>query len=128
MFEKSAFSVLRRYSDFLWLYETLSINNPGVVVPPVPEKNPFGRFNDHFVRQRRFALEKCIQKIANHPVLAKDPDLKLFLESDSFALDVSTIYQLFHEDRLTSRICRLSIGRPSLLMSEAVLWRLSVKP
>lgn len=92
MFEKSAFSVLRRYSDFLWLYETLSINNPGVVVPPVPEKNPFGRFNDHFVRQRRFALEKCIQKIANHPVLAKDPDLKLFLESDSFALDVSTIY------------------------------------
>ncbi|KAJ3934591.1 MAG: Vps5 C terminal like-domain-containing protein [Lentinula lateritia] len=35
-----------------------------------------------------FALEKCIQKIANHPVLSKDPDLKLFLESDTFALDI----------------------------------------
>ncbi|KAG5641906.1 hypothetical protein DXG03_003973 [Asterophora parasitica] len=88
LFQKSAFSVLRRYSDFLWLYETLSVNNPGVVVPPVPEKNSFGRFDDHFVRQRRFALEKCIQKIANHPVLGKDADLRLFLESDTFSLDI----------------------------------------
>jgi hypothetical protein len=64
------------------------MNNPGVVVPPVPEKNTFGRFDDQFVRQRRFALEKCIHKIANHPVLGKDADLKLFLESDTFALDV----------------------------------------
>jgi sorting nexin-1/2 len=88
LFQKSAFSVLRRYSDFLWLYETLSINNPGVVVPPVPEKNTFGRFDDQFVRQRRMALEKCIQKTANHPVLGKDPDLRKFLESDSFALDI----------------------------------------
>ncbi|KAJ3864860.1 Vps5 C terminal like-domain-containing protein [Lentinula novae-zelandiae] len=104
LYQKSAFSVLRRYSDFLWLYNTLSFNNPGVVVPPVPEKNPLlftnpilgsagkkgyvGRFDEGFIRQRRFALEKCIQKIANHLVLCKDPDLKLFLESDTFALDI----------------------------------------
>ncbi|GJE91193.1 Vps5-domain-containing protein [Phanerochaete sordida] len=88
MYSKSAFSVLRRYSDFLWLYETLSNNNPGVVVPPVPEKSPFNRFDTQFVQQRRLALEKCISKIANHPVLQKDPDLKLFLESDTFSLDI----------------------------------------
>ncbi|KAJ3815273.1 Vps5 C terminal like-domain-containing protein [Lentinula aff. lateritia] len=104
LYQKSAFSVLRRYSDFLWLYNTLTFNNPGVVVPPVPEKNPLlftnpilgsagkkgyvGRFDEGFIRQRRFALEKCIQKIANHLVLCKDPDLKLFLESDTFALDI----------------------------------------
>ncbi|KAJ7066572.1 Vps5 C terminal like-domain-containing protein [Mycena amicta] len=88
LYKKSAFSVLRRYSDFLWIYETLSQNNPGVVVPPVPEKSPFGRFDDQFVKQRRQALEKCITKIANHPVLMKDPDLKLFLESDTFSLDI----------------------------------------
>jgi sorting nexin-1/2 len=76
----------------LWLYETLSNNNPGVVVPPVPEKNPFGRFDQNFVRQRRLALEKCIQKTANHPELAKDADLKFFLESDNFALDVRLHY------------------------------------
>ncbi|OCH85499.1 Vps5-domain-containing protein [Obba rivulosa] len=88
LYSKSSFSVLRRYSDFLWLYETLSLNNPGVVVPPVPEKKPVGRFDANFVQQRRLALEKCIQKIVNHPVLQKDPDLKLFLESDTFALDI----------------------------------------
>ncbi|OSD02924.1 Vps5-domain-containing protein [Trametes coccinea BRFM310] len=88
MYKKSTFSVLRRYSDFLWLYETLSMNNPGVVVPPVPEKAPFGRFDNEFVQQRRLGLEKCIQKIANHPVLQKDPDLRLFLESDTFSLDI----------------------------------------
>ena len=65
------------------------MNNPGVVVPPVPEKNPYRRFDQGFVEQRRLALEKCIQKIANHPVLQKDSDLKMFLESDTFALDVS---------------------------------------
>ena len=91
LFSKSSFSVLRRYSDFLWLYETLSNNNPGVVVPPVPEKSPFNRFDASFLQQRRLALEKCIQKIANHPVLQKDSDLKLFLESDTFSLDVSTV-------------------------------------
>jgi sorting nexin-1/2 len=91
LFRSSSFSVLRRYSDFLWLYETLSLNNPGVVVPPVPEKSPFGRFEGTFVEQRRLGLEKCINKMANHPVLQKDADLKMFLESDSFALDVSRL-------------------------------------
>jgi sorting nexin-1/2 len=66
------------------------MNNPGVVVPPVPEKSALNRFDEQFVRQRRLALEKCIQKVANHPVLCKDSDLKLFLESDTFALDVSS--------------------------------------
>lgn len=90
LFSKSSFSVLRRYSEFLWLYETLSLNNPGVVVPPVPEKNTYGlgRFESTFVEQRRSALEKCVMKIAAHPVLQKDPDFKLFLESDSFSLDI----------------------------------------
>ncbi|KAI0272519.1 Vps5 C terminal like-domain-containing protein [Gloeopeniophorella convolvens] len=88
LYSKPTFSVLRRYSDFLWLYETLSLNNPGVVVPPVPEKSPFGRFDDQFVQQRRTGLENCINKMANHPVLCKDADLKLFLESDTFSLDI----------------------------------------
>jgi len=88
LFSKASFSVLRRFSDFLWLYDALSANNPGVVVPPVPEKNPFGRFQDTFIEQRRLGLQQCITKIANHPVLQKDPDLKFFLESDNFSLEI----------------------------------------
>ena len=60
-----------------------------MIVPPIPEKSSLNRFQETFVENRRLALNKSIQKIANHPALCNDVDLKLFLESDSFALDVS---------------------------------------
>ncbi|EUC60851.1 sorting nexin-1 protein, putative [Rhizoctonia solani AG-3 Rhs1AP] len=87
-YRKPNMSVLRRYSDFLWLFETLSFNKAGIFIPPVPEKQGFGRFQGAFVEQRRLALNNCIQKIANHPILSTDDDFKFFIESDSFALDV----------------------------------------
>ena len=63
------------------------MNNPGVIVPPVPDKHPFGRFQDTFIETRRLALERCLTKITGHPVLQLDPDLRLFLESDHFAAE-----------------------------------------
>ena len=86
-YRKGDFSVLRRFSDFLWLYEALTINNPGVIVPPVPDKQPFGRFQDQFVESRRLALSRCLAKMTSHPILQLDPDLRMFLESDSFAIE-----------------------------------------
>lgn len=79
-----SFTVTRRYRDFLWLYERLHDNNPGVVVPPPPEKQAVGRFDTNFVESRRMALERMINKTAAHPVLQMDGDLKTFLESESF--------------------------------------------
>lgn len=35
-------SVLRRFSQFLWLVERVGANNPGVIVPPVPDKQLSG--------------------------------------------------------------------------------------
>ncbi|OCF46000.1 hypothetical protein I317_00088 [Kwoniella heveanensis CBS 569] len=86
-YRKGSFSVLRRFSDFLWLFEVLTSNNPGVIVPPVPGKHTFGRFQDQFIETRRAALQRCLGKITSHPVLQLDPDLRLFLESDSFAYE-----------------------------------------
>ncbi|ORY25951.1 Vps5 C terminal like-domain-containing protein [Naematelia encephala] len=86
-YRKSEFSVLRRFSDFLWLFDALTLNNPGVIVPPVPDKHPFGRFQDQFIETRRQALERCLNKVTSHPVLQLDLDLRLFLESDSFAIE-----------------------------------------
>lgn len=63
-------------------------NNPGVVVPPPPEKQALNRFESNFVESRRAALEKMLNKTAAHPTLQHDPDLKLFLESESFSGDV----------------------------------------
>ena len=78
----------RRYRDFLWLYNSLHNNNPGVVVPPPTEKQAVGRFDTEFVESRRQALERMLNKIAAHPTLHHDGDLKIFLESDAFNVDV----------------------------------------
>jgi sorting nexin-1/2 len=80
-------SALRRFSDFLWLVEALTSNNPGIVIPPVPDKHTFGRFQEQFIETRRLALERSLTKITSHPVLQLDPDLRLFLESDNFAVE-----------------------------------------
>lgn len=59
-----------------------------MIVPPPPEKQAVGRFNDNFVESRRAALEKMLNKIAAHPTLQLDSDLKIFLESETFTIDV----------------------------------------
>jgi sorting nexin-1/2 len=82
------FTVSRRYRDFLWLYTQLHNNNPGVIIPPPPEKQAVGRFEVDFVESRRAALERMLTKAATHPVLQHDSDLKLFLESDAFNVDI----------------------------------------
>lgn len=82
------FAVSRRYRDFLWLYNQLHNNNPGVVVPPPPEKQAVGRFDADFVESRRQALERMLNKCAAHPILQHDGDLKLFLESEAFNVDI----------------------------------------
>jgi len=89
-----------------------------VVVPPVPEKSSFGRFDDQFVQQRRTALENCINKVANHPVLCKDADLKLFLESDTFSLDVCVSNA--RRKLIDLNFDRSNTVKRSLLMNEEV--------
>ncbi|KAF9161280.1 Vacuolar protein sorting-associated protein 5 [Mortierella sp. AD011] len=87
-FKSNDFTVQRRYRDFLWLYNQLTTHNPGVIVPPVSEKHALGRFQDEFVESRRIALERCLRKITAHPMLYGDPDLKLFLESESLVAEI----------------------------------------
>ncbi|GAO48218.1 Vps5-domain-containing protein [Saitoella complicata NRRL Y-17804] len=87
-FKVPEFAVMRRYRDFLWLFDKLNSNNPGVMVPAPPEKQAVGRFDEDFVEARRHALERMLVKVAAHPVLHRDPDFKLFLESETFNVDV----------------------------------------
>ncbi|KAI4203650.1 MAG: hypothetical protein LQ350_001651 [Teloschistes chrysophthalmus] len=87
-YRQPEFTVSRRYRDFLWLYNSLHNNSPGVVVPPPPEKQAVGRFDSNFVESRRAALERMLNKTAAHPILQHDGDLKIFLESDAFNVDV----------------------------------------
>lgn len=103
IFSKQEFSVLRRFSDFLGLHEKLTEKylRSGRIIPPAPEKNALGTtklkmtstpstesatgpggVQGEFVERRRAALERYVNRTAQHPVLCIDPDFREFLESD----------------------------------------------
>lgn len=82
-------AVLRRYSDFLWLYERLHIERAGAVVPPIPEKQPVGRFSPAFVEDRRVNLERFIRRVAVHPELGDAPCLGIFLRADDMTFQAA---------------------------------------
>lgn len=83
MMTTQAFSaVLRRFSDFLWLYEKLQHERAGAIVPPVPEKQPVGRFSPSFVENRRRDLERFLRRVATHPELQDCACLDTFLRAD----------------------------------------------
>jgi len=50
-----------------------------------------GRFQEEFVEARRMGLERCLQKMVAHPFLYDDPDVKVFLESETFSADASIL-------------------------------------
>lgn len=77
--------VTRRYNDFLWLYHQLLNNHPGYIIPPPPEKQVYGRFDDKFIESRRLALENMLKKISKRNVFQNDLDFILFLQSENFS-------------------------------------------
>ena len=82
-------AVLRRYSDFLWLYERLQADRAGAVVPPLPEKQPVGRFSPAFVEERRRHLEQFLRRVAVHPELSDCSCLDAFLRADDMTFQAA---------------------------------------
>lgn len=83
MFQNPGYSaVLRRYSDFLWLFERLHAERGGAIVPPVPEKQPVGRFSAAFIEDRRRNLEKFLRRVAIQPELQDAGCVNTFLRAD----------------------------------------------
>ncbi|KAG8440340.1 hypothetical protein GDO86_006186 [Hymenochirus boettgeri] len=102
MFKNKNFTVKRRFSDFLGLYEKLSEKHSqnGCIVAPPPEKSLIGMTkvkvgkedssSVEFLERRRAALERYLQRIVSHPTLLQDPDVREFLEKDELPRAVST--------------------------------------
>ncbi|CEG48450.1 sorting nexin 1 [Plasmopara halstedii] len=80
-FSKRSFSVVRRYSDFVWIHTHINAMYPGVVVPPLPEKLLVGRFSPEFIESRRRALQVFLQRCCLHPELQHSQHLITFLEA-----------------------------------------------
>ena len=63
----------RRFRDFVSLADVLKSRHRGYFLPPRPEKNAVEgqRMTDNFLEERRQALEKYMNKLARHPVIAR---------------------------------------------------------
>ena len=96
-FQYGQFSVIRRYSDFVWLSEMLQKDVPGSIVPPLPEKAVVGRFSAEFVESRRRLLEKFCVRLAAHDELSDSKYFKLFLQADDAGLSVAKAEQKLAE-------------------------------
>jgi len=85
----SCTAVLRRYSDFLWLYERLQKERAGAIVPPLPEKQAVSRFSQAFIEDRRVNLERFLRRIAVHPELYDTNCLDTFLRADDLSFQTA---------------------------------------
>ena len=90
------FSVTRRFRDFDWLHAQLGLKFPGVIVPPLPEKQSATvqtmrvsgvGFSAEWLEERRAQLARFLQRVVCHPSLHTAPDLQTFLEASEETLE-----------------------------------------
>ena len=88
-FAKPTTTVRRRFTDFVFLYKTLSKEYPACAVPPLPDKHKMeyvrgDRFGTDFTQRRANSLHRFLTRISLHPVLRRANLLILFLESNDW--------------------------------------------
>ncbi|TGZ82171.1 hypothetical protein EX30DRAFT_363269 [Ascodesmis nigricans] len=85
-FQRPHVEVRRRFTDFVYLYKTLSREFPACAVPPLPDKHKMeyvrgDRFGPDFTQRRAHSLHRFLKRLTLHPVLRRTPTLMTFLES-----------------------------------------------
>ncbi|KAI9730964.1 MAG: intercellular trafficking and secretion [Claussenomyces sp. TS43310] len=88
-FQKPVTSVRRRFTDFVFLYNTLCTEYPTCAVPPLPDKHKMeyvtgDRFSQEFMLRRANSLNRFLRRLALHPVLRRSTLLTIFLESQDW--------------------------------------------
>ncbi|KAI0251172.1 hypothetical protein BJV78DRAFT_1282682 [Lactifluus subvellereus] len=86
----SRITVHRRFSHFVVLNTALTRRLPGIALPPLPEKQYAGRFNDDFVEARRGDLERYLARIVRHPVARYAEILTFFLSCERMETSASS--------------------------------------
>ncbi|XP_017790106.1 PREDICTED: sorting nexin lst-4 [Habropoda laboriosa] len=63
--------VSRRYKHFDWLRERLEEKYCFIPIPPLPDKQISGRYEEQFIEHRRTQLQEFVDYVCRHPVLAR---------------------------------------------------------
>lgn len=81
-FAAATSTVVRRYSDFVWLLQELLKLTPTASLPSLPEKQTIGRFSNDFVESRRKSLESFLCIVGQHKELSSYEVFHVFLQED----------------------------------------------
>ena len=73
------FVTKKRYSDFLWLRNTLSLMYSNCVIPPLCKKNYIDRFSEELINKRMRSIEKFMNGLLIHPLIQNSQILFDFL-------------------------------------------------
>ncbi|KAM9823573.1 sorting nexin-10B-like [Neosynchiropus ocellatus] len=93
-FQKKTSCVRRRYSEFVWLRDSLEKNALDIDVPKLPPWNPFFSLgNAQQVAQRMEGLQEFLQIVIYTPLLLSDSRLHLFLQSELGVLCIENCVQ-----------------------------------
>lgn len=63
--------VSRRYKHFDWLHERLTDKFCLIPIPPLPDKQISGRYEEQFIEHRRVQLQDFVDWVCKHPVLSR---------------------------------------------------------
>ena len=88
-FNQEEFHVRRRYNDFHWLGNVLTQQYPSHIIPPLPQKKVFNKYDPSFLRLRQLALNKFLRRIAEHPILSTSEHFFIFLSARQLELEES---------------------------------------
>uniref|UniRef100_A0A914UNS1 PX domain-containing protein n=1 Tax=Plectus sambesii TaxID=2011161 RepID=A0A914UNS1_9BILA len=67
----SGIQVSRRYKHFDWLHERLTEKYILTPIPPLPEKQVSGRYEEDLIEHRKQILQLWVNKLCRHPVLSQ---------------------------------------------------------
>lgn len=63
-------AVFRRYKQFDWLHERLAEKFSMIPIPPLPDKQISGRYEEQFIEHRRVQLQEFVDWMCRHPVMS----------------------------------------------------------
>nr|CAH0112006.1 unnamed protein product [Daphnia galeata] len=63
--------VSRRYKHFDWLHERLVEKFCIIPIPPLPDKQISGRYEEQFIERRRLQLQSFVSRVCDHPILSR---------------------------------------------------------
>ncbi|MFH4977486.1 hypothetical protein AB6A40_004195 [Gnathostoma spinigerum] len=71
--------VSRRYKHFDWLHEQMSAKYILIPMPPLPEKQVSGRYEEDLIEHRKNIFQLWVNKVCRHPVLSRSDVWNHFL-------------------------------------------------